>query len=144
MIRNWSHTAALLLVLVFGGCSDDPVEPDPADAIVAMRLTIGAQTITINQAGTVTGGPVTVNAATTAVSAVFLDMGGQTITLPTAEFEFRAVPDNSARLTFVRTGAFSGTLTRNATGAASLSVSLFHLGSGHDDFGPFSVPVTVQ
>jgi hypothetical protein len=143
-MKKLLKVGALLLAPLVGACSDDPIEPDPADLVVAIRLTIGTQTITINQAGTITGGPVTTTTAATSITGAFLDVAGQPVAVPTAEFELRVIPDNSGRLTFTRNSAFAGNLTRVATGAASLSVSLYHTGEGHDDFGPFTVPVTVQ
>jgi hypothetical protein len=134
----------LAATIAFAACSDDPTDTDPADSVAQLRLAIGAQTITINQGGAITGGPVTIPAAGATITATFLDAGSQPVVIPTTQFQLNVILDGSGRLTFTRTGPFAGTLTRVSAGAASLSVSLFHTGAQHDDFGPFVVPVTVQ
>jgi len=55
-----------------------------------------------------------------------------------------ATPADTAILTFTRTSAFAGTFTGVAAGSTNLTVSLFHIGAGDNDFGPFPVPVTVN
>lgn len=139
--------AALLLALVpaFAACDDDPTEPEE-ELPTSMELTVGNQTVTVTNTGAVTGGPILLGIGASAVSAVFFDADGAEMDLSDEadELELRIVPASTALVTFVGTGAFSGTLTGVAIGSTSVSVSLFHIVENHNDFGEFPVAVTVQ
>jgi hypothetical protein len=124
-------------------CDEDPVEPeDPADAIVAIRLTAGTQNVTITEGSA--QGSFTLPIGATNVTATFLDEDDAAVTLDSDEFEIQLEPSNTALVTFARTGAFAGTLTGVAAGNATVQVQLFHKIEGHPDFGPRDVNVTVQ
>jgi hypothetical protein len=127
--------ALMVPVFALAACDEDPEdEGDPADEIEFVRLTVSTQSVTINSAGTATGGPITIarNASGT-VTATFLRANNTTVTLP-GQFEIRLTPQ--AGLTFARTSAFSGTLTAGATaGTVPVSVELFHTGENHVDWG---------
>jgi hypothetical protein len=135
-------------VAMMAACGDDPTaeEEDPAEAIESVRLTIGASTVTLNTSGTVISGtsPIVIPAGTHVVTATFLDGAGASINAELGEFEMRLTPANAALLTFTRTGAFAGTLTRVAAGSTQLSFVLWHIAEGHEDLGPWPVNVTVQ
>jgi hypothetical protein len=122
-------------------CDDDPVEPEEPE-IGTVRLVIGTQTLNVTGSGTAPA--VTISGASTLVTATFLDEDGAPLTLNSSEFEIRLVPATSGRVTFTRTGPFTGTLTRVAAGTTLVAVSVFHLGEGHDDFGPHNINLTVQ
>jgi hypothetical protein len=148
-IRFRSHASVLALFALSSAataCGDDPVieEPDPAEEVVAMRLTIGSQTITINELGTVTGGPILLPRANTTVTAVFLDEDDSIVTGLDAEFRLEVTIGNTTLATFTRTGAFSGTLAGVAAGQTTIEFALFHVAENHEDFGFFPVPTTVN
>lgn len=137
--RSLRFGAALLALTVAAGCrgiTDNDDEPD----IAAVRLTIGgAQTVTINRETGAQSGAVTLPVGTTTIAAVALNASGQVEPLVTAaDFELRIAPVTT-NVTFVRTGPFAGTLTRTASGAATVRVSLYHTGEGHEDFGPHNL-----
>jgi hypothetical protein len=142
--------ASVLAVFTLGAaataCDDDPLieDPDPAEAVVAIRLTVGAQTITINDLGTVTGGPIVLPRAATTVTAVFLDEDDAIVAGLDAEFRLEVTIANGSLVTFSRTAAFSGTLTGVAAGQTTLEFALFHIEENHEDFGFFPVPTTVN
>ena len=134
-------TPLLVALSALAGCQNDPVEPDEEPEIEIARLTIGAQTVNLIGGS---GASVTIPMGSTVVSAVFLDADGATLSLPTDEFELRMESQNTARVTFARTGPFSGTLTGISAGAAVVKVAAYHLVEQHEDFGPSDLNVTVQ
>jgi hypothetical protein len=136
---------ALPAVIAFTACSDEaPEEQEPE--VATMRLTVGAQTITVSDAGVVTGGPVAVpDGGTVSLSAAFLKADGTVETLVTdADFVLNGAPANPGIVTFSRTSAFAATLTGVSAGTTTIQFSLFHTLEGHDDFGPFPVSVEVS
>jgi hypothetical protein len=134
--------AALALPFI-AACDEDPVEPDEhAEELAEVRLTVGSQTLTINEGGA--QGDLTIPNGPSSVTATFLAGDGDAVTLDGEEFEIRLNTQNAAIVTFTRTGPFAGTLTGVADGSAVVAVSVFHKEEGHDDFGPFNVNVTVQ
>jgi hypothetical protein len=139
-------TFAALAVLPFAfACNDDPAdEGDPAEAVVAMRLTVGSQTITINETGAVTGGPIVLPRGNTNIAAVFLDAANATVSGLDAEFRLEVTTDNASIAAFSRTSSFAGTLVGAAAGQTVLRFALFHVEENHEDFGFYPVPVTVQ
>jgi len=144
--RSFASAIALIAALPFGfACSDDPVdEGDPAEAVVTMRLTVGTQTLTINESGTVTGGPLVLPRGNTVVTAVFLDDANAVVGGLDTEFRLEVRSDNANVATFTRTSAFVGTLVGVAAGQTTLRFALFHVAENHEDFGFFPVPTTVQ
>jgi len=146
-IRFRARAAALSLIALtaLAACDDSPTdEGDPAESVVAMRLTVGTQTITINESGTVTGGPIVLPRGNTVISAVFLDAGNAIVAGLDAEFRLEVTTDNAGIATFTRLGTFNGTLTGVAVGQTTLRFALFHVEEDHEDFGFFGVPTTVQ
>jgi hypothetical protein len=137
--------AALPLILAFAACGDDPVaqEEDPADAVVAMRLVVGSQTITVSDNGTVTGGPIVLPRGNTTITASFLDDANAVVT-GLDEFRLEVTTDNAAVASFTRTSAFVGNLVGSAAGQTILRFSLWHIAEGHNDFGPLPVSTTVN
>jgi hypothetical protein len=123
-------------------CKDDDHDDEPE--VATMRLTIGATTINVNQAGQVAGGPVSIPRNTaTPVTAQFLRADGSPDPAVNAqEFELSVAP--GAGITFTRGGPFNGTLTGTAAGQVTVRFGLFHRPENHNDFGPFPVVITVQ
>jgi hypothetical protein len=140
MRRTALAAAAVALVAACNNSS----EPEPEPEVATMRLTIGAQTVDVSDLGVVTGGPIVI-AANTAISAAWLRADGTADPLVTAaDFQLTVVPANTGVVTFTRSSAFAGTLNRVAAGATTIEFSLFHVIEGHEDFGPFDVPITVN
>ena len=142
--RRMLATFFLAILPVLAACNDDPAEPGE-ELPAAMRLTVGSQIVTVDDAGNVTGGPITIPVGTTSITAVFLDADLQPADFVSAtEFELRVTPASTAIVTFARASAFAGSLTGVSTGSTTIEFALFHLEEQHDDFGPFNVPLTVQ
>ena len=148
MDRRLTHRRIGFALVVFplalwvGACDDDPVAQEPEPEVATMRLTVGTQTITVSDNGTVTGGPIMVTGTVT-ISAEFLRADGTPDPLVTAaEFQLNADPANTGTVTFTRTSEFAGTLTGVSAGTTEIEFSLFHKAEQHEDFGPF--PVSVQ
>lgn len=59
-------------------------------------------------------------------------------------FELAVEIDDESIVTFTRASAFAGTLNKVAAGSTSATFALFHVEEGHEDFGPFPVPITVN
>lgn len=134
--------AGLTLALPACNSTNPVVEEEPE--VATMRLTIGAQTVDVDDAGVVTGGPIAIS-ANTAVSVQWLKADGSAEDIITAaDFQLNVTSDNASFVTFTRTSAFAGTLVRVGAGSTVLRFSLFHTGEGHEDFGPFPVSVTVS
>jgi hypothetical protein len=142
--------SALFIATAFAtGCDDDddPVEPPDEPEVATIRMTIGAQTVTVDtDNGTVTGGPilVPVGGAGSTITAEFLRADGQPDPVVTeADFVFRVFPADESVLTYTETSAFEGTLTGLQAGPTTMDVDLFHIPADHAEFGPFPIPVTV-
>jgi len=74
------HLLVLTLVSLVAGsaCNSNPTTVDDAEAgVSSVRLTVGSQTITVSDTGTVTGGPITITRPTApTISASFLNAAG--------------------------------------------------------------------
>jgi hypothetical protein len=138
---------------VFGvtACDDDdPVTPEPEPEVATMRITAGAQTISVDGTGAVTGGPLAIpSGGAITISASFLRDDGTPDPLVTdADFRLEVTdptigsPPPSVA-TFARTGGFTGTLTATQDGSAPMLFALLHIDEGHEDFGPFPITITV-
>ena len=143
------HLLAVTVVslIAIPACGSNPTSAEDGEANVSsVRLTVGRQTITVSNTGTVTGGPITITRPTpVTISAVFLNAAGvQDPVAHGGNFQLNATPADTTILTFARSSAFAGTLTGAAAGSTNLSVSLFHVTGGDNDLGPFPVPVVVN
>lgn len=145
-----NRPAALLalvlpLALAAAACGDSPTDAhDDEEFPAEMRLTIGAQTITMSDNGTFTPNPVFVAPGTYQVSVEFLDDEGVIMELDGEEVRFEMASDNAGLLSYQASGSFTGTLTAAGAGATVLRPQLFHIEEGHPDFGPFPLTITVQ
>ncbi len=137
--RRFAALALVALSLGVAGCKDDGVQEVEVDF---MRITAGAQQITVNSTGAVTGS-ITINSGVaTAVSVQFLDAAmANALVEREADFQVNVTPGSG--ITFARTGPFAGTLTGTTAGVRSVSFSLLHIEENHEDFGPFPVNITV-
>lgn len=142
--RRLAALAVAALALTASACkdstgNDDHDEPD----VETMRLTIAGQApLTVSANGTVTGTLSIPMGVATTITAEFLDHDGDVITDLDAD-EFELSVNAGAGITFARTGAFTGTLTGGVEGTVNVLFGLFHIDEGHNDFGPFAVPITV-
>jgi hypothetical protein len=139
--RQWIYAAVPLVVALSAltACEDDPVEPEEPE-IGTVRLTLGSQTLNLEGGATVSA---TISGASTAVSATFLADDGSALALDEDEFEIRLLPQTSGVVTFSRSGAFSGALSRVAAGSVVVDVEVFHKIEGHEDFSA-RLSLTVQ
>jgi hypothetical protein len=152
--------AFLLAALAAASCKDTKTQPEPEPEIETLRLTVGgasAATITVasNPGCAVTGGPITIHQnVTTTISASFRNAAGDADPVANDPATFRlSGSDNPhgsepaptpATITWTRTGPFAGTLRGTATTTTgSVQFSAFHIGEGHEDWGPCAVPITV-
>jgi hypothetical protein len=142
-MSKWMRAAVLVLVPLMASCTDDEeplVSNDPGDAIAIIRLTIGQTTVDVTSSGA--SRDVDVPRGATTLAATFINNNGTTVTLPSATtYALDVVSSNTGRLTFTRTGAFTGTLNGVLSGAATISVNLVH--GSHSHVGPRTVNVTV-
>lgn len=142
-------TAAALVIASMSAtaCKKNPTEPSNEPQVASLRVSIGSQTITVSETGTVTGGPIVVaRNSTTPFTVTFLKADGSVETSVTSStFRLDVTSDNTATASFTRTGAFSGNLAAGATaGTTIMRFALFHLEEQHNDFGPLPIAVTVQ
>ena len=143
-MAKWMGVAALMLLPAMAACSDDngPIDnADPGDAVAMIRLTIGQATVDVTAGGASRG--VDVPRGATTFDAAFLNANGNPVTFPASSstFAIEVISSNTGRLTFTRTGPFSGTLNGIQTGAATITVSLVH--GSHTDFQPRTVNINV-
>lgn len=150
-IRTFLTTRAAIAliptVLVLGACDDDVIEPDNEPTFSTVVFTVGTQTVTMAEAtGAVTGGPITLQAGQNAnMTATFRLANGSADPVVTAsDFRLDVASDNSAIVSFTRTGPFAGTLVAGQKGTTNLRIELFHIGEGHEEFGPFPLTVVVN
>lgn len=144
IIRRLRPLVALATVtLALGACKDSTGLDDHGEDVHALRITLANGTaVTVGETGTVTGTLTIPRGVTTPFTVTFLDDAGAVVTdLPANEFQASVSP--GAGITFVRTGAFTGTLQGAAAGTVSVRFGLFHIEESHDDFGPFPVSVTI-
>jgi hypothetical protein len=142
-MTKWMRIAALALVPMLSACTEDPIideDTDPGDDVATIRLQIGQQTVDVGPGGAVLTFDIPRGEST--INASFLRQSGTTLTLPsTGEYSVSFIPATPSRMTFTRTGHFSGTLTGLQTGPTTMQVALVH--GSHSDFGPHNVTVNV-
>ena len=126
---------ALIAATAMAACNDDdPAAPEEEPEIGSVRLTVGANSVTISTTQSPT---LTVASGSNAVTAEWFKPDGSVETLVTdADFELRIAQASGTNLTWTATGARSGTLAVSglAAGASTAArVSLFHKGEGHTE-----------
>lgn len=142
MTRKIRHSAvlAVLLALPVAACGDDPTGSEHAEP-AAVRLTVGAQSVTVSVQGVQTGALAVPNGASN-VTVTWLDSGGGVI----EEFEQGLLLQVTAAagtsgVTFTASGVHEGVLTGTTTGQKTLRVVLAH--GDHADFAQ-NVTITVN
>jgi hypothetical protein len=147
--RGLLSLALLLLVPTFSACDDaeDEEEPDPAEAIEIIELTVGGVALRLDKdtGNPISGGPLVVAAGANAtLTARFLDEDGNDVTSTLGEFELQGENATPSIVTYTATGDFTGTVAGVAAGAGIVEFQLFHTVEQHEDWGPHEVAITVQ
>ncbi len=140
--RRFTAVAAAVLALSAGACKDS-VSPEEEPEVVSMRITAaGGALITVSSTGVVTGTLTVPSGGTRTFTVEFLNAAGQPDpVVDGSTFQVSVAP--AAGITFARTGPFTGTLTGGAAGTVAVQFGLLHIEENHNDFGPFTVNVTV-
>jgi hypothetical protein len=143
--RGVRFGALILALAAAGACEDDPTQiGEEEPEVVAIRLVLGSDTVTLNENGTQSPATFTLPVGTTSVSAQFLRADGQPDPIVTAaEYQLNINPIAGSGVTFTRSNPFTGTLSTTSTGQKTAGVSLFHIEELHDDFGPRTLNFTV-
>lgn len=143
-LRLRQLVAVATLALGLGACKDSTgLDDEHGEEVHAMKITLANGTsVTVSETGTVTGTLTIPSGVASAFTVTFLDDAGAVVDdLPASEYQASVAPN--AGITFARTGAFAGTLQGATAGTVTVRFGLFHIEESHDDFGPFSVPVTI-
>jgi hypothetical protein len=145
MTRSIASRAVRLLAVTavvagVAACERTPTGEDHAE-VAAVRLTVGAQSVTVNAAGTQTGA-LTLAQGTHAVVVSYLDVGGDPVDEVEEDLSLQIVTvGGTTGVTFAANGLFAGTLSATSAGQKTLSVRLMH--GDHPDFAQ-NVVITVQ
>jgi len=147
-MRRPAYTALFAALLLTTACGSDIIDGfiDGQPNVASMRLSIGTQVVTINSAGTVTGGPLILGSGSTVTitATFFTPDGAEDPNVTQASFQLNAT--SSSLVTFQRNNVnpFAGTLTAGARGTTQLTFSLYDLEAQENEFGPFTVTVVVN
>ena len=148
--RRLAFVPLLAAVALLSACDDDPTngDDDPGERVESFRITIAGNSgpLTLNASGTPVSGPnPLIVSGTRAITVEFLDASGNSLNSQLeGDFEARIESANGALVTFARTGAFAGTVTRMGVGTTQLRISLYHTEENHVEQGPFNVSVLMQ
>lgn len=140
--RRFAALAVAVLALSAGACKDS-TSPEAEPEVVTMRITpAGGAAVTVSSTGVVTGTLSVPAAGSRAFTVEFLNAAGQPDpVVDGSTFQVSVTP--GAGITFARTGPFAGTLTAGAAGTVAVQFGLLHIEENHNDFGPFTVNVSV-
>jgi hypothetical protein len=140
--RRFAALAVAALALSASACKDS-TSPEAEPEVVTMRITpAGGAAVTVSSTGVVTGTLTVPAAGSRAVTVEFLNAAGEPDpVVDGSTFQVSVAP--AAGITFVRTGPFAGTLTGGAAGTVAVQFGLLHIEENHNDFGPFTVNVSV-
>jgi hypothetical protein len=143
--RGLHALAVAALVSSIAACDGDSTGTEDEPNVASVRVTVGAQTVTISNNGTQTG-TLTVPQGNSAVTVAWLRPNGTVESLVTSdEFNVRmTAAAGTSGVTFTSSGAFGGTLNATSAGQKVLRLSLFHLEEQHEDFGPLNLTLTVS
>ncbi len=154
--RRAAHTVLALTAaaILTTACGDDPAAPDDEPDTTRIVLTVGtgatAQTVTWTTAnGSVSPATVTSPAGQSrVVTAQFLRADGSADPIVTAaDFRLDLTPVTGTGVTVAKTGNLAATLTAGGTSGQSvtMTLALFHLGEGHNEYvsGPGALTVSV-
>lgn len=139
-IRRAAPVLFAALALSLGACDPEtPTRNDHPD-IAAVRLTVGAQSVTVTEAGVQTG-TLTVARGENAVAVAWLDSGGSAISFSQV-VTMQIVPVGAGTgVSFQPAGVTGGLLIANSAGARTVTVRLIH--GDHPDFEA-NVNITVS
>jgi hypothetical protein len=147
-MRRPALAALFATLLVTASCESDIIDGfiDGEPNVGSMRISTGTQTITINSAGTVTGGPLILGfGSTVTITATFLTPDGDPDPNVTqASFQLNVTSSNLVSFQRNNVNPFAGTLTALGRGTTQLTFSLYDLEEQEDNFGPWTVPVVVN
>ena len=150
MVRD--HALLALTALIVAGCNGGLVEPElEVEPVVGLHFedgylatTFGSTLVDVWAGGQVVGDPLVIAAGTpTPVVATFHDAASNLV-MGLDEYELVVAPADSTLLRYTRTGPFTGTLTRLASGTTTIQLGLRNTMRQLEDFGPFPVPVAVR
>ena len=151
-LRAFAMVAAVSLMAT--ACDDDdPAGPDDEPATTRIVLTIGtgtgAQTVTWNtQNTTVTPATITIPAgqSRTVTAQFFRADNTPDPVITEAGFRLDFNVASGTAVTIAKTSNLAATLTATGTAGQSISLTmeLFHLGEGHEEYVSNTVTVTVQ
>jgi hypothetical protein len=124
---------ALFAVLALSLAACDPESPTNNDHpdVAAVRLTVGAQSVTVNDAGAQTG-TLTVPVGQTAVTVTWLDSGGAAASFTQVVTMQIVAVGAGTGVSFASSGTVGGLLTTTSAGAKTVTVRLIH--GDHPDF----------
>ncbi|HEX8362920.1 MAG TPA: hypothetical protein VF613_22545 [Longimicrobium sp.] len=141
--RTFRAAAALALVGFASACNDSTTTAEPEPDVASVRVTVGAQVVTISETGQQTG-TLTLGQGTTPVTVAWLRADGSADPVVNSEdFEVRLVAQGSTGISFTPGGPFAGTLSATSAGQKVVQVQLHHLEEAHDEFGQ-NLTLTVQ
>jgi hypothetical protein len=132
-----------LMTATVAACKESTGEDEDEPEVATMRLTVGSQTVTVAENGTVTGGPLRIATANQTLTAQFLKADG-TVEGRVSEAEFRLEVTGATGITFTRQSGFVGSIRGAAAGTTTVNFGLLHVEENHVDFGPFPVQVQTQ
>ncbi len=137
------RAAAALALVGFASACNDSTTPEPEPDVASVRVTVGAQVVTISETGQQTG-TLTIGQGTTPVAVAWLRADGSPDPVVNSEdFEVRLVAQGSTGISFTPGGPFAGTLNATSAGQKVVQVQLYHLEEAHDEFGQ-NLTLTVQ
>jgi hypothetical protein len=138
--RTLSLLAAVALLGAGAACDRTPTGGGHA-AVAAVRVSVGAQAVTVTDAGVQTG-TMTLAQGTHVVQVTWLDATGAAITIPAQGFALAIVPaTGTTGVAFSATSLTGGTLTATSAGEKAMNVRLLH--GTHADFSQ-RITFTVQ
>jgi hypothetical protein len=146
-MRRPALAALALTLLATASCESDIIggiigEPN----VASMRISTGTQSITINQSGNVTGGPLTLGAGSSvSVTATFFTVDGvPDPNVTQASFQLNVTSSGSVTFQRNNVNPFAGTLTAGGTGTSQMFFALYDIEGQRNEFGPFPVTVVVN
>jgi hypothetical protein len=130
-IRRAAPALFAVLALSLGACDpESPTDNDHPD-VGSVRLTVGAQSITVNEAGAQTG-TLTVPVGESSVAVAWLDSNGAAASFhQVVTMQIVAVGAGTG-VSFVSAGTVGGLLTTTSAGAKTVTVRLIH--GDHTEF----------
>lgn len=147
-MRRLALAVLIATLLATASCDSDVIDGfiDGEPNVGTMRISTGTQSITINSAGNVTGGPLTLGSGSTVnvIATFFTPDGVQDPNVTQASFQLNVTSSNLVTFQRNNVNPFAGTLTAGARGTTQLTFSLYDLEEQQEKFGPFTATVVVN